>query len=97
MRNIFLNPKLNVSYKLENTVPPDTLRETAVLVPREPDQVRSAHDVVFRHKAPISGIQRVVTVIPHHPVVILTECVSGGFLPVYDEFPVFLLQSIIFI
>ena len=91
MRNIFLIPKSNVSYKLKNTVPPDTLRETAVPVSREPYQVRSTYYMVFRNKAPIPGIQRVVAVITHHPVVILTECIGGGFLPVYEEFSIFFL------
>ena len=56
MRNIFLNPKLNVPYKLENAVPPYP-EEASALPSGEPDKVRSSYDMVFWHKAPIPGIQ----------------------------------------
>ena len=54
--------------------------------------------MVFRHKAPVSRIEGVVPVVPHHEVVILPESIARRDFTVYQDIPVRIhFQIIMFI
>lgn len=51
--------------------------------------------MIGRHKSPISGIQRVVSVVAHHEIIILLEGVFVNFFSVNRNFPVFDLNILV--
>ena len=53
-----------------------------VLVEGNEDDGRCAHDVILGHEAPETGVERVVTVVALHPVVVHLEGVAGRGLAV---------------
>ena len=53
--------------------------------------------MVLGNETPIAGIERVVTVVTHHPVVVQIEGVSVCLLPVDVDAVRFLFQCVAFI
>ena len=44
--------------------------------------------MVFRDKTPVSRIQRIVPVVSHHEIVVLSESIAASLFPVYEDAPV---------
>ena len=62
-----------------------------------PDEYGLAHDVVFRHEAPIAGVGGVVPVVAHHPIIVHLEGVAVR-QPTIDVYlPILHLQVVAFV
>ena len=69
--------------QLKKSAPSDFMDEVPILVDRQPDEKSLSHDMVFRHKTPIAGVERVVAVVAHHEVIVLMERVLSNFATIY--------------
>jgi hypothetical protein len=50
--------------------------------------------MILRHKAPVTGVERVMTVVTHHPIVIHLKGILLGFLAIDDYLTVLHLKGI---
>ena len=69
----------------------------AVGIGTPPDEDGLAHDMVFRHKAPVARVLGVVAVVTHHPVVVHLERIAVGRLAVDIDAVVFHHQLVVLI
>ena len=89
---------LYVVHTREQPVPSDlSVEPTAVGVQRKPNEDRLAHNVVFGHEAPVTGVGRVVAVVAHHPIVVHLEGLLVRFLSVDVNLAVLHVQLIAFV
>ena len=68
-----------------------------VRVVAPPDEDGLADDMVLRHEAPVTRVERVVTVVALHPVIVHLECIVLRFLAVDVYLSVLHLKVIAFI
>ena len=87
-----------VVYPAEKSVPTYfAVKQTVVLVERNPHHERLAHYVVFGNESPETRIGGAVAVVAHHPVIVHFECVGVGLLSVYVNIPVAQLEFVVLI
>ena len=58
----------DVVHEAEQAVPSNAGESVTVRIGTPPNEDRLAHDVIFRHKTPIAGVEGVVAVVTHHPI-----------------------------
>ena len=79
---------LFLMYEPEYPVPTYLTQERFIFIQRKPDKISFPDNMIFRNKSPVTGVSRIVTVIPHHPVIIHLESiftVSYTHLDVYKR------------
>ena len=83
-----------IIHPLEQPLPADATEATAIGIAAPPDEDGLAHHMVFRHKTPVAGLGRVMTVITHHPVIVHLERLTVGLLAVDEDLSVLHLQVV---
>ena len=67
----------DVGHPFEETIPANlSVKQTIVLVERNPNHERFAHNRGLRAQNPRSASRRVVAIVAHHPVVVHLEGVT---------------------
>ena len=66
---------LFLMYEPEYPVPTYLTQERFIFIQRKPDKISFPDNMIFRNKSPVTGVSRIVTVIPHHPVIIHLESI----------------------
>ena len=69
---------------------PAHIAQHATLAITKPHKPRLAYHMVYRYKAPIPGIKRIVTVVAHHPVIVHFKSIGCSFFTIDDEFAMLL-------
>ena len=62
-------------YKPEQPVPTYLTQERFILIQRKPDKISLPDNMILRNEAPVTGVGRIMTVVPHHPEVIHLESI----------------------
>ena len=68
--------------QFKEPAPPNLIQEIRIAVKGQPDEEGFTDDVILRHEAPVTRVERIVAVIAHHEVIILLEGVLAHLLAV---------------
>ena len=74
----------------ENAIGTDFFKPFTVLVITHPNKHGLSNNVVFRNIPPLSSVQTVVAIVPHHPVIVLLKRVGTCQFSVNKSFAVFI-------
>ena len=85
------------SHGSENAIGTDFFKPFTVLVITHPNKHGLSNNVVFRNIPPLSSVQTVVAIVPHHPVIVLLKRVGTCQFSVNKSLAVFIDFQIIFV